>query len=413
MTLPTETMEGLVAALGLGSMIGLERERRRAGGSGRAPGGIRTFAIAALLGALATIAGGGTLFVIAVAIVGVLTTATYVLARDEDPGITTEVALVVTTVLGGLAVTAPVLAILIGVLVTALLASRDIVHPFIRQSLTDIELRDGLLLAVAALVVWPLLADRPIDPLGAINPRNIWAVVVLVLLVGAAGYVAVRIFGARFGLPFVGLASGFVSSTATIGAMAGRAKEDPTLLRPAVAAATLSTVATFVQLALVLGVLAPSLLIELLPALLAGGAAAAVYAMAFIRAAVTAPVDKPTATGRPFDPRTAVYLAVAILVISVVTAALNRWLGSAGLLVGAGAAGFADVHAAATAIAGQVGGRLDGQTAAWAVLVALSTNTLSKVVVAVVAGDSAYRLRILPGLIVVLVAAWTGFQLSR
>jgi len=414
MTLPTDQIEGFVAALGLGLMIGLERERRRAQGSGRAPGGIRTFAIAAVLGAVATIAGGVTLFVIAVAIVGALTTAGYVLARDDDPGLTTEVALVVTTVLGGLAITAPVLAIVTGVLVTALLASRDLLHPFIRNSLTAIELRDGLMLAVAADVVWPLLADRPIDPLGAVNPRSIWTVVVLVLLVGAAGYVTIRASATLTLLPFVGLASGFVSSTATIGAMASRAEEDEALLRPAVAGATLSTVATFVQLALLLAVLAPPLLVALFPALLAGGAAASIYALAFIRAAAAAPAAKPTAAGRPFDPKTAAYLGAAVLVISVVTAVLTRWLGSTGLLVGAGAAGFADVHAAATAVAGMLpGGVPQSDTAAWAILVALSTNTVSKIVVAVTAGGGAYRLRVVPGLLLVLAAAWTGFILAR
>ena len=58
--------------------------------------------------------------------------------------------------------------------------------------------------------------------------------------------------GARFGLPIAGLASGFISSTATIGAMGARVAKTPDVLAAAVAGAVLSTIATIVQMALVL-----------------------------------------------------------------------------------------------------------------------------------------------------------------
>src|SRR5262249_1676571 len=108
---------------------------------------------------------------------------------------------------------------------------------------------------------------------GALNPHTIWIVVILVMAVSALGYVAVRALGARFGLPLAGLASGFISSTATIAAMGGRTKKEPELLFPAIAGATLSSVATVTQLAILIGVTSmPTLESCWLPLLCAGTA---------------------------------------------------------------------------------------------------------------------------------------------
>ena len=155
------------------------------------------------------------------------------MAREEDdPGLTTEIALIVTTLLGGLSIQKPALAAGLAVTVAGLLAARSRLHHFVRSVITEDELKDALILAGATLVVLPLAPDRPMGPYGALNPHSIWILVILVMAISAAGYVAVRMLGARVGLPIAGLASGFISSTATIGAMAARAAKPRMLLRP-------------------------------------------------------------------------------------------------------------------------------------------------------------------------------------
>ena len=138
----------------------------------------------------------------------------------------------------------PALAAGVAVVVAILLAARTPLHHFVRSVLTESEVKDALIFAGATLVVLPLLPDRPLGPYGALNPHTIWIIVILVMAISAAGYVAVRMLGARFGLPIAGLASGFISSTATIGAMGARAAKAPDVLAAAVAGAVLSTVAT-------------------------------------------------------------------------------------------------------------------------------------------------------------------------
>jgi hypothetical protein len=220
----------LAVALGIGLLIGAERERRKGAGPSRSPAGIRTFTVTSLAGAVSFIVGGEVLLAVATAGVIILTVAAYWRGHENDPGLTTEIALILTALLGGLAIQQPALAAGIAVVVAVLLAARSRLHRFVSSVLTEDELNDGLIFAGATLVVLPLVPDRPMGPYGALNPHSIWILVILVMAISAAGYIAVRLLGARFGLPIAGLASGFISSTATIGAMGARVAKTPDVL---------------------------------------------------------------------------------------------------------------------------------------------------------------------------------------
>lgn len=409
MPISTTQLTGLATALGIGLLIGLERERRKSAGGGRAPGGVRTFPIAAMLGAIAEIVGGRPILATAVLSVGAFATMSYLRAKDTDPGITTEIALILTVLLGGLAMMQPAIAVGIAVVATVLLAARGDLHRFARDTLTEIEIRDGLILATAALVVWPLLPDRAIDPLGALNLKNVWALVVLIMVVGSAGYVGMRVFGAKLGLVFVGFASGFVSSTATIGVMGERAKNSPDLLLPAVAGAMLSTVATFVLLAAVLAIVNLPSLVAVLPPLIAGGLASIIYGVVFTRRALSGNAIDTSATGRAFDPKVALLFAGLISTVLLLTAVLNKFLGASGAMIGAAVAGLADSQSAAAAVANLVKtGQLEANAAVLPIIAGISTNTISKIVAAVAGGDRAYAKRVVPGLVFVTACVWIG-----
>ena len=243
----------LVVALGIGLLIGAERERRKGEGPARSPAGIRTFTVASLAGAVSFIVGSETLLAIATAGVIALTAIAYWRGHDDDPGLTTEIALILTVLLGGLSTQQPALAGGLAVLVAVLLASRTRLHRFVRSVLTEEELHDILIFAGATLVVLPFIPDRSMGPYGALNPHSIWILVVLVMAISGAGYISVRLLGTKFGLPIAGLASGFISSTATIAAMGARGKAAADVMTAAVAGAVLSTVATIAQMAVVLG----------------------------------------------------------------------------------------------------------------------------------------------------------------
>jgi uncharacterized membrane protein (DUF4010 family) len=245
---------GLVVALAIGLIIGIERERRKGRGPEREPAGIRTFALASLLGAVAASIGNTAALVVGGTFVAALAVSGYLRSKSPDPGITTEVALMVTFFLGVLAMSEPGLAAGLAVAVAIILAARGRLHRWVRDLMTEEELHDLLLFAASAVIVLPLLTDEDIGPWDSINPYKIWRLVVLVMGVSGVGYVALRSVGPRFGLPISGLAGGFVSSSATIASMGSTARSRPEVLRAAVAGAVLSTGATIIQMALVLAV---------------------------------------------------------------------------------------------------------------------------------------------------------------
>lgn len=412
------TLLGLSVALGIGLLIGAERERRKGSGPTRGAAGIRTFAIVALLGGVAVLLGGTAVLVAVTLVVGALALAAYLRTRENDPGMTTEVALLLTCLLGGLAMRHAVLAAGVGAALAALLAAKTRLHHFVSRVLTERELHDALLFSAAALIVLPLAPDRFMGPFDAVNPYATTRLVVLVMAISALGYVATRALGPRYGLPLAGFAAGFISSTATIHAMGTRAAGSRTQADGAIAGAVLSSLATIVQLAVVVTAVQPALLDTLLWPLVFGGVAACAYSLLFFPRA-TAAADEPLGPpenqdlGRAFDLKTAVSFAAVVSIVLVVSAGLSAWLGARGTLLAASVTGLVDAHATAASMASLVkAGKLPLDAALWPIIAGLSTNSLMKAAMAFHAGGSAYAARIVPGLVLVIAAVWLGVWLG-
>jgi len=348
---------------------------------------------------------------LAVTLAGVLALVAiaYWRGNAKDPGLTTELALAVTVMLGGLSMQNPVLAGGLAVALAILLAAKSQLHRFVSRVLTDAEMRDALILAGATLIVLPLVPNRPMGPYGALNPHAIWLIVILIMAIGAAGYIAVRVLGSRFGLPAAGLASGFISSAATIGAMGTRAAKVENIVAAAVAGAVLSTVATVVQMALVLASTSMATLAALAASLACAGAAAGVYGAIFTVLALRGKTEVGPQNGRAFSLRTAIVFAMTLSVILLASAALQDRFGENGIIFAAAMAGFADTHSAAISVAALVASdKLAASDALLPILAAFSTNTITKIVLAATSGPLAFAVRVIPGLILVAVAAWAG-----
>lgn len=397
----------LLSALAIGLLIGAERERRKGEGPSRSPAGIRTFAISSLIGALAVAIGPNWLLAIAVLAVTALSTAAYVRSVQEDPGLTTEASLVGTVLLGGLAVQEPAVAAGMAVAVAVLLASRERIHVFVNRVLSQEELNDALIFAAVIFIILPLVPDRFMGPYRAINPHTIWIIIIVMMLISTAGYVAVRLIGPRFGLPLAGFASGFVSSAATISAMGTRARQEPALARSAVAGAVLSTVATIVEFAAVLAATSRPTLDLMATPLLAAGIVAVIYGLLFTIRTVHSEGPVGTSRGRAFNLKTALVFALTITAMLFLAAAVNSWAGQRGVTVATAIAGFADAHSPAVSVASLVSASsLDVSFAVVPLLCALTTNTLTKIVLAITSGGKRYAVQVVPGLVLVISAAW-------
>ncbi|MCS3515952.1 MULTISPECIES: MgtC/SapB family protein [Pseudomonas] len=404
---------GAAAALGIGMLVGLERERSKGQGERRAFAGLRTYSITALLGYVTQQVGGALLLGLVAGCLAMIVSTAYWKSQDEDPGITSEVALLTVLVLGALCGVRPELATAIGVVMVGLLAYRDKLHNFARSQLTEAEMRDGLLLLIVALVVLPLAPDRFIGPYGGVNLRTICTLTVLLMAVGAVGHVAVRMLGPRYGYVIGAVASGFASSTVTIAAMGNLVAKEPEHLRTLAAAAILSNIATVAQAVLILGTVEPALLSQMMWPLLAGFATTALYGGCLMLRVPPAPAGQAIRVGGAFDLKLALIMVLTLTGITFLSSVMLYYFGQVGVMVTATLSGFADAHATTASIAALVtSGQLALHAAPIPVLLAISCNSLSKCLVAWVSGGRRFAAYVIAGQVLLTAAMWLGALVS-
>jgi uncharacterized membrane protein (DUF4010 family) len=393
-------------ALGAGLLIGIERERRKGSGPQRALAGVRTFTLAACCGALTQALGQPILVLLGALLIVLLNSVAYWRSRHDDPGITTELALFFTYLIGITAMLQPVVAAGLAAALAILLASRNYLHGFSLQVLSNAELRDALVFAGAVLIVLPLLPDQPQSWLAGVNLRRLWMLAVVFMLLETAGYIALRVAGPRLGLALSGLASGFVSSTATIATLGSRARHDTHLLPACIAGALFSCIATVVQMSLVIAAVHLPLLPHLLPHLMLGLLSALMVVALSLRRQQSS-ADQLPQTSRVFNLWHAVGFALLMSLTTASLAVANARFGQLAVTIGVTLGGFFDAHAAAASVFSLIAnGTHPANNAALPMLLALSSNTVSKLGVAFISGGATFGFRVGAGLLTILTALW-------
>ena len=407
-----DTLRALLTALGIGLMIGIVRERMH-GGPQTLAAGTRTHALICLLGCMGWMLGSAA-FVVCLLLAGALTIAAYLHTARDDPGLTGEVALLLSVVLGGLSVDHASLAAALGVLVAILLLLKAPMQKLSRELISERELQDGLMLGAAALVVMPLLPSEPLDPWGTVSPVTVWRIVVLVMAVGMFGHIAQRLFGARWGLPIAGFFSGFVSSSAAVTGMGQSARENSEQTTACASAALLANLASLLLFLAVVGTISPVLLRAALPSLGAAVLALLLVSTCLQWLAHRSDLVVAQSSGRAFKLSQALLIAALIAGVSLLAAWLGERFGSAGVLVTTMLVALAEVHAAAAGVAQlQLSGSVPLDVACWGILGVLSASSLAKTVLAFASGGMRYGLQVAAGLVAMPCAAWLGLLLSN
>jgi uncharacterized membrane protein (DUF4010 family) len=397
----------LAIALAIGLLIGVERERRKEQ-SGGGSAGLRTFGLAALLGGILGYAGNLPFVIAGAVIVAAFAIAGYARSPEEDRGTTTELALVVTYVLGVVVIEHPFVASALAVVITWILALRSELHRIVRDKLSERELRDALLFLLIAVVILPVSPDEPMGPYGAVNPQSLVRLVVVLMALTSAGYLAQRLINPKLGLAITGLAAGFVSSSAAIAAMSLRAKEQPTLWKGAAAGGLASSFATIVQYVIVIAAVDTGLLRPIAWCLVLSGITALVIAGGFAWLSFK-DGGAPSKEDRPFNLWMAFGFAAIFVMVTLASSALKARFGSAGIVIVSAAASLADAHSTAGSLASMHHTKgIDDATARFAILVSLTANTLTKVVLAWSGRNAPYGISVSLGVIAVAAAAWAG-----
>lgn len=411
-------LKAFAASGAIGLLIGLERERHPASSAG-----LRTFALTALFGTASALLGelGGTPWPTAIGLLLVGAMAVAAQRRDADsagdPGTTTTIAILLCFILGtmvwhGLVTIAASLA----VVTTTLLYLK----PELKGLSARITRRDMLSIlqfGALSLVVLPALPDRGYGPHGALNPHQIWLMVVLISGVSLAGYLALRLVGARHGLLLVGLMGGLVSSTATTATFARRARVDAAEAGASAMVILLAGSVVFVRVALVCAVVAPALLPQLAPALMAGCAPMLVVGLANLRRlAAAANPAQPAApqVGNPAELSTAVAFGAFYALVLLLAAELTQRLGGTGLYGVALVSGLTDVDALTLSSLRLFGvASISAEQAVVAIALAFVANIGFKFAMAGWIGGSALARRSAPGVLASAVALLVAAGLAH
>lgn len=390
------SLQALASAVGLGLLIGAVRERTQPDPANTVAG-VRTHLIVALAGTLGAALGTAVLVAVLL-LIGALTVASY-LRNQGDPGLTGEVALPVTALLAALAHEHPGLAAGIAVVVAGALFAKRPLHELVREKLSEDEVRDGLLLAGAALVVLPLLPDEPVDPWGVLVPSRLWRMVVLILAAGMAGQIALRAAGARWGLPLAGFLAGFASSTAVVAGFGERARAEVGHVAPAASAALFANVGSLLLFASVVGTGAPQLLRQSALPLAAAAMVLLVFAMVGIWRRESLDSLPQGGKARVFHLSHALLLAGVMALVLLLSALLQGRFGTGGVIVTVATAAMVEVRAAGASLAQLTAqGQLGLVAAGWGLVLVVFVAGLAKSVLAFWSGGRRYGRRVASGL---------------
>ncbi len=421
-----ETLEPyhrLALALAIGLLMGIERGwHERALPEGRRAAGIRTFGLIGLLGGFAAllaethgIAALGAAFVV---LAGVMIIGRWRAAREShDVGLTTTVASLLAFVLSAVAVIGDArLAAAGAVIATLLLGVKPTLHAWLER-IDYQELLAVLKLLVMSVVLLPVLPNRGFGPWQALNPFELWLMVVLIAGISFVGYVSVRIAGARAGLMLAGLAGGLASSTAVTFSFARLARINTSEARMFSAGILVAAATMFPRILLVASAINTALL-PILSWPLGFAAAAGFLAAIWLgrgQARDRSESESVLSLSNPFELGIALRFGAILAAVILCARALEAWLGDIGLYVVAAISGLTDVDAITLSYARMVGDRTGLEVAAIGILIAAISNSLLKAGIAVYVGGRQLALTVaLPLMVCVAASAlgcaigWTG-----
>ena len=402
------------AALGLGLLLGLERERKR--DAELLFGGVRTFALIALLGALGAFLerdlNQGWLVLAAFLAVSALVVVSYTTTASRgELGITTEISALLAFIVGALCGWDRVgVASVVTVVCLLLLTLKDYLHRLARRvELEDVEAT--LKFAVISVIILPLLPNEAFGPppLNVINPYKIWLMVVLIAGLNFLGYVLVKVLGNEHGLVVTGILGGLVSSTAVTLSFSQRSRQEPAMSSAFVLAIVVSWTIMFLRVVVMVGLVNPSLAAVLGLPLGLMAATGMLVSLVLWRRTRSQETGVVAAGANPFELGQAIKFGLLFGVVTVVAKAAEVYLGETGLYLAGAVAGLTDVDAISLSMANLAAAEPENLTiVARTIVIAVLSNTLVKAGMGVFLGTPALRRTLLLATLFLLIAAAVG-----
>jgi uncharacterized membrane protein (DUF4010 family) len=409
----------LAAALGIGLLLGIEREHAR-DESEQTFGGVRTFALITLFGAMAAflqdeLGREWLALAIFVAVAALIVVSYAITAAAGSVGMTTEVTALLAFVLGalcgwgelGVASAAAVASLL-------LLTLKDYLHR-LAERLEAADVYATVKFALISVIILPLLPNETYGPapFDAINPYKIWLMVVLIAGLNFIGYVLVKVLGSEHGIGLTGVLGGLVSSTAVTLSFSQRSRQEPAQAQAFVLAIVIAWSIMFVRVVVMTGLVYPPLALSLGIAIggMAGvGLVVSLYLWRRSRSRSTGTV---TTGANPFELTEAIKFGLLFGAVTVAAKAAQAYFGEAGLYLAGTLAGATDVDAISLSMANLAAANPESATvAARTIVLAVLSNTLVKTGMAISIGAPALRRTLLLTTGLLLISAIVGIMLA-
>jgi uncharacterized membrane protein (DUF4010 family) len=383
-----EAYQSLAIALGLGLLVGLQREWKDS-----EIAGIRTFTLITMLGVLSTLPGNEVGWVsaagmLAITVMLAMANLAKIRSGNFDSGMTTEVAALLMFAVGcvlGVGMLGP--AVVTAGVAAVLLHWKQSLHGMV-ASMSDQDLRAVMNLVLIGLIVLPILPDKTYGPYDVLNPYSIWRMVVLIVGISMAAYVAYKLLGAKVGAILGGILGGLISSTATTVSYARQTKHNPNISAMAALVILIASSIVNVRVLIEIGVVAPNLLkVAFLPM------AAMLLLMVVECLVLYLPLRKQAAEppdhDNPAQLKPAIIFGALYAVILFVVAAAKDMFGDGALYWIAGISGLTDVDAITLSTAKMFNQqRVDAGTAWRVILIATMSNLVFKAGAVAVLGSA-------------------------
>ncbi len=363
----------------LGALMGLERERHKTHLAG-----LRTFILVTLFGSIcghiSEMSTGRWVVLAGTLAITVLSAMVLALRFREDgsAGLTTSIALLVAYGIGVLVtLEQTVAAVALSLATTVILYFKPQLHEF-THNLGERDIHAIFQFGLIAFIILPILPNHGYGPYAALNPYNIWLMVVMISAINLLGYVTLKFAGRRWGAPMLGILGGLVSSTATTLSFSRHAKEHPAFsLMGAVIVAVASTV-VLVRMAVLVGIVNQSLLLPLalpLVAMFLGG-----LVPVFLLWSKTTRQESPTPEAKnPVEMKQALVFGLIYALVLLAVSAAQAVFGDKGVYVVALLSGLTDMDAITLSNARLAGtGTLAATQAVNSILIAYVSNLAFK-----------------------------------
>lgn len=411
-----ETLISFLVALAAGALIGLERQQDTSIDPRSRIGGVRTFPLIALAGALsmfiAQALGIWVLFGTLLILGSFLAVSYFEESRRTDrPGLTTPVAALITFLLGALALIPNLgmdtthrylLLISSAAVVMALLSFKERLHQLVAR-VSDEDIYATAKFVILALVVLPLLPNRTLGPFNVLNPFSIGLMIVLIAGISFLGYLCTRFLDPGKGMATAGILGGLVSSTAVTFSVSSQVRGNPHLAIPGSMAILGASSTMFARMLVIISLLEPGLLLSVLAplgAMTLAGYGTVLFLYETSRKSSSTATEIPHRN--PFELRSALTFGLLYAAVLFFGKAAQTFLGEAGLYGSSILAGTTDVDAITLSLVQFYKEGLSPWTTATALTLAATTNTIVKALIVMWSGGKLLTRYVVPKMALIL-----------